>query len=159
MNEYYLNTKGTFNVVSTHKIKSMFNAFKLQGFDINTSKKGDVFTFRNKEYKLDFVSFGKYGSLSIYFIIDNKQLLRISDHWSEGCKKLIVKDCGFISSCYWKLQGNSFPLYYHLGSTVLKSLCSYSYYGKPYGYYKDWVEITNCLLAGVIQLNELKKIN
>lgn len=142
---YHIATKGTFNIVSTNKLKSMFNAFRLQGFDVQTTDINTVFTFKDKEYKFNFVSFGKYGSMSIYFIVDNKQLLRISDHWSEGCKKLKVKKCKGINSCYWRLQGNSFPFYYHVGSQKFR----------PF-HPRQFITITNCLLGGIINLNELK---
>ncbi len=155
-NNYHLGTKGTFNVVSTNKIKSMFNAFKLQGFDIDATELESIFYFNDKKYKYSFCSFGNYGSLSIYFIVNDKQLLRLSDHWSDGCKNLIVRKCGSISSCYWKLQGNSFPFYYDVGSEILKTYQDYSYFGNPF-YYKDWKKITNCLIAGILNLNELKE--
>lgn len=155
-NNYHEGSRGTFNVVSTHKIKKLWNALILQGFKYNETKAGELFTFENKTVEFSYFSQSNYGSVSIYFIINGKQLLRISDHWSEGCKKLIVKECGSIRSCYWKLQGNSFPFYLSCGSEKLITFKDWSYHGNPY-YYKEWVNITNCLLGGIVNLNELKK--
>ena len=152
---YHLSTKGTFNVVSTNKLKRLWRALLKQGFKLETASKGDIYIFENKQYEFSFYSEGRYGSLSIYFIINDKQLLRLSDHWSKGSKKIITKTCGFISSCYWELQGNSFPFYLSVGSEVLVSRMDWSYYGNPY-WYKDWKKIDNCLLAGIINLSELK---
>lgn len=154
-NNYHEGSRGTFNIVSTHKIKKLWNALILQGFKYNETKSGEIFTFENKTVEFSYFSQSNYGSVSIYFIINNKQLLRISDHWSEGCKNLIVKECGSIRSCYWKLQGNSFPFYLNAGQEVPKKKWGTSYYGNEYW---TWVqkEVTNCLLGGIININELK---
>ena len=154
-NNYHEGSRGTFNVVSTHRIKKLWNALTVQGFNYKETKPGEVFTFENKTVEFNYFSQSTHGSVSIYFIINNKQLLRISDHWSEGCKKLIVKQCGDIRSCYWKLQGNSFPFYLSCGSMKLVSSINYGYYGNPY-YLKKWVSKDNCLLGGIININELK---
>ena len=154
-NNYHEGSKGTFNIVSTHKIKKLWNALILQGFKYNSTQAGEIFTFEDKKVEFSYFSQGKYGSVSIYFIINDIQLLRLSDHWSDGCKNLKIKTCGSIRSCYWKLQGNSFPFYLSCGSEKLISFKDFSYYGNPY-YYKDWVGITNCLLGGIIKLNKLK---
>lgn len=156
---YHLATKGTFNVVSTSKIKRLWYALQKQGFDLQETAYGNSFEFEGKTYVYDYFSISdRYVSLSIYFIVNGTQVLRLSDHWSSGCKRLITKEVGAIRSCQWHLQGNSFPFWLKVnGNTVSERVMQLSHWGNPY-YTTEYREITNCLLAGIININELKPV-
>lgn len=156
---YHIASKGTFNVVSTSKIKRLWFALQKQGFDITETPTGTEYQFESKTYRFDYFSISeKYVSMSIYFIVDGKQLLRISDHWSNGSKNLITKKVGNIRSCVWNIQGNSFPFYLRIQGNVIRERVQHlSMWGNHY-YTTEYREITNCLLAGIININELKPV-
>lgn len=60
----------------------------------------------NDKLVFNFLSFNKLTkSFSCYLILNDKKLIRISNHWSNTNLNNINK-CGWIRSCYWELKGN-----------------------------------------------------
>ena len=59
----------------------------------------------NDKLEFNFLSFNKLTkSFSCYLILNDKKLIRISNHWSNS--NLEVNKCGRIRSCYWEIKGN-----------------------------------------------------
>lgn len=59
----------------------------------------------NDKLEFNYLSFNKLTkSFSCYLILNNKKLIRISNHWSNS--NLKVNKCGWIRSCYWEIKGN-----------------------------------------------------
>lgn len=59
----------------------------------------------NDKLEFNFLSFNKLTkSFSCYLILNDKKLIRISNHWSNS--NLEINKCGWIRSCYWELKGN-----------------------------------------------------
>ena len=60
----------------------------------------------NDKLEFNFLSFNKLTkSFSCYLILNNKKLIRISNHWSNSNLNNINK-CGWVRSCYWEIKGN-----------------------------------------------------
>ena len=60
----------------------------------------------NDKLAFNFLSFNKlFKSFSCYLILNDKKLIRISNHWSNSNLNNINK-CGWIRSCFWELKGN-----------------------------------------------------
>lgn len=71
----------------------------------------------NRIWTPNYVSYNaRHNSLSAYWTSEDGQyLLRLSDHWSEGCKS--VHKVGRIAHCLWALDGRPQRAFkgFHLG--------------------------------------------
>lgn len=107
---YFQNTKAIFKYKDSF-INNDFFEWTKYGYKTTAQKyikqyvKQILNLNENDKLEFNFLSFNKlFKSFSCYLILNNKKLIRISNHWSNS--NLKVNKCGWIRSCYWELKGN-----------------------------------------------------
>jgi len=107
---YFQNTKAIFKYINAYEANNFFEWTKY-GYKTTAQKyikqyvKQILNLNENDKLEFNFLSFNKLTkSFSCYLILNNKKLIRISNHWSNS--NLKVNKCGWIRSCYWELKGN-----------------------------------------------------
>lgn len=107
---YFQNTKAIFKYVNVYESNNFFEWTKY-GYKTTAQKyikqyvKQTLNLNENDKLEFNFLSFNKLTkSFSCYLILNNKKLIRISNHWSNS--NLEVNKCGWIRSCYWEIKDN-----------------------------------------------------
>ena len=107
---YFLSTKGRFSPLSPKTTQRFWDTVNLR----HPEKSKSVFM---NGHRFDFVFVSRCArckSISCYWVSsDDKYLIRLSDHWSDGAKFAV--NCEQIGSCYWQLSKHlskgRFPFY------------------------------------------------
>lgn len=107
---YFQNTKAIFKYKDSFTNDDFFEWTKY-GYKTTAQKyikqyvKQALNLNNNDKLEFNFLSFNKLTkSFSCYLILNDKKLIRISNHWSNS--NLKVNKCGWIRSCYWEIKGN-----------------------------------------------------
>ena len=64
--------------------------------------RGKAVTLGNRRYVFNHAS----GSSWYWVSEDSRYLVRLSDHWSNGCRGDGALNCRWVSSCWWTLSGD-----------------------------------------------------
>lgn len=110
INNYFQNTQAIFKYKDSFTNDDFFKWTKYgyktsPQYRIKQMVKESLSLGENDKLVFSFLSFNKlFKSFSCYLILNDKKLIRISNHWSNS--NLKVNKCGWIRSCYWEIKGN-----------------------------------------------------
>lgn len=121
---YFSSSYGRFRVQPTKWAELALRHFEIEchsdpliGDYAGYSHKQKQMRLGNRTWLPNYVSYSaRYGSVSAYWTSEDGQyLMRLSDHWSEGCKS--VHKVGRIARCLWALEGRPQKAFngFHLG--------------------------------------------